>query len=120
VLVATDIVARGIDVDGITHVINYDLPDDPENHVHRIGRTARAGASGVALSFCSLEELDKLSAIEKFAGEKFVVSDNHPFHHELAADRRSTGAKPSRQAVKPGRSRQPRRGRRRQRAFAAA
>ena len=51
-LVATDIAARGIDVDGVTHVINFELPDEPESYVHRIGRTARAGASGVALSFC--------------------------------------------------------------------
>ena len=52
VLVATDIAARGIDVDGITHVINYDLPNEPESYVHRIGRTARAGADGIAISFC--------------------------------------------------------------------
>ena len=51
-LVATDIAARGIDVDGITHVINFDLPNVPESYVHRIGRTARAGAAGIALSFC--------------------------------------------------------------------
>src|SRR6478735_6048296 len=56
VLVATDIAARGIDVDDVTHVINFELPDEPESYVHRIGRTARAGASGVALSFCSAEE----------------------------------------------------------------
>ena len=57
VLVATDIVARGIDVDGITHVINYELPNEPESYVHRIGRTARAGADGIALSFCDSNEL---------------------------------------------------------------
>jgi ATP-dependent RNA helicase RhlE len=56
VLVATDIAARGIDVDAITHVINYDLPNEPESYIHRIGRTGRAGASGIAYSFCDTEE----------------------------------------------------------------
>ena len=65
VLVATDIAARGIDVDAITHVINFDLPVEPEAYVHRIGRTARAGASGIAISFCSKEERPLLRAIEK-------------------------------------------------------
>jgi len=64
VLVATDIAARGIDVDGITHVINYDLPNLPESYVHRIGRTARAGRSGIAISFCDAEERAYLRAIE--------------------------------------------------------
>ena len=65
VLVATDIAARGIDVDGITHVINFDLPNDPESYVHRIGRTARAGAEGVAISFCDNTERGFLREIEK-------------------------------------------------------
>jgi ATP-dependent RNA helicase RhlE len=65
VLVATDIAARGIDVDGVTHVVNYDLPDVPENYVHRIGRTARAGAEGIAIAFCSPEERAELQAVEK-------------------------------------------------------
>src|SRR6185437_6285107 len=65
VLVATDIAARGIDIDGITHVINYDLPDVPESYVHRIGRTARAGADGTALSFCDNSERSMLREIEK-------------------------------------------------------
>jgi superfamily II DNA/RNA helicase len=64
-LVATDIAARGIDVDGISHVINYDLPNIPESYVHRIGRTARAGATGVAISLVSAEEVPYLRAIEK-------------------------------------------------------
>jgi len=64
-LIATDIAARGIDVDGISHVINYDLPEVPESYVHRIGRTARAGAEGVAISFCSRDEVPLLRAIEK-------------------------------------------------------
>ena len=80
VLVATDIAARGIDVDGITHVINFDLSDEPENHVHRIGRTARAGASGIAISFCDREELKKLAAIEKSGDTSLTTDDDHDFH----------------------------------------
>ncbi|MCC7509229.1 MAG: DEAD/DEAH box helicase [Planctomycetes bacterium] len=118
VLVATDIVARGIDVDGITHVINYDLPDDPENHVHRIGRTARAGAAGIALSFCSMEELDKLKQIEKFTGEKLEVAEMQPYHNAAIAEahaRGSRGAARQQQQQKRkgrGRSRSRHRGRR--------
>ncbi len=65
VLVATDIVARGIDVPGITHIINFDLPDEAENYVHRIGRTGRNGASGIAITLCAPDELKKLAAVEK-------------------------------------------------------
>jgi ATP-dependent RNA helicase RhlE len=65
VLVATDIAARGIDVEGISHVINFDLPAAPENYVHRIGRTARAGAAGIALSFCANDERGNLASIER-------------------------------------------------------
>src|SRR4029453_13914214 len=65
VLIATDIAARGIDVDGISHVVNYDLPNIPESYVHRIGRTARAGAEGIAISFCDNEERAFLRDIEK-------------------------------------------------------
>jgi ATP-dependent RNA helicase RhlE len=64
-LVATDIAARGIDVDGISHVVNFDLPNEPESYVHRIGRTARAGATGIAISLCSSDEVAYLRAIEK-------------------------------------------------------
>ena len=74
VLVATDIAARGIDVDGITHVVNFDIPVEPESYVHRIGRTARAGTSGIALSFCSQEELGLLRAIEKVTRKKIDVA----------------------------------------------
>jgi ATP-dependent RNA helicase RhlE len=70
VLVATDIAARGIDVDGVTHVINFDLPNVPETYVHRIGRTARAGASGTAWSFCDAEERPFLASIEKLIDKK--------------------------------------------------
>ncbi|MCH7990653.1 MAG: DEAD/DEAH box helicase, partial [Planctomycetes bacterium] len=68
VLVATDVAARGIDIDGITHVINFDLPVEPEGYVHRIGRTGRAGAEGIALSFCSSGERRELRAIEQLIG----------------------------------------------------
>jgi len=74
VLVATDIAARGIDVDDISHVINYDLPNIPESYVHRIGRTARAGSTGMALSFCSEDEIDYLRDIESLIGERVVVA----------------------------------------------
>jgi len=73
VLVATDIAARGIDVEGISHVINYDLPNIPESYVHRIGRTARAGASGVAISFCAAEERSYLRDIERLIRQRVKV-----------------------------------------------
>ena len=80
VLVATDIAARGIDVDGITHVINFDLSDEPENHIHRIGRTARAGASGVAITFCERDAFKKLAAIEKVTDTVLPTDDDHPYY----------------------------------------
>jgi ATP-dependent RNA helicase RhlE len=80
VLVATDIAARGIDVDGITHVINYDLPNVPESYVHRIGRTARAGMSGVAISFCGAEERTYLRDIETLIRTRIEVVADHPWH----------------------------------------
>ena len=89
-LVATDIAARGLDVDDITHVINYDLPIEPETYVHRIGRTARAGASGDALSFCSAEERDFLRAIERLIRKAVPVDDSHDLHS--AAAQHATGA----------------------------
>lgn len=80
VLVATDVMARGIDVDGITHVLNYELPRDPENFVHRIGRTARAGSSGVAISFCDITEVSFLKSIEGFTNQPIEVETDHPYH----------------------------------------
>jgi ATP-dependent RNA helicase RhlE len=79
VLVATDIAARGIDVDDITHVINFDLPHEPETYVHRIGRTARAGASGIAYSFCDAEERPLLRDIERLIRLKVPVVNEHPY-----------------------------------------
>lgn len=85
VLVATDIVARGIDVEGITHVINYELPTEPESYVHRIGRTARAGADGVALSFCDTDELALLGDIEKLTKSSLCAMEDHRFHSSSIA-----------------------------------
>lgn len=78
VLVATDIASRGIDVDEITHVINFDMPVDAETYVHRIGRTARAGASGAAVSFCDRDERSKLHAIERLIHTKLTVRTDQP------------------------------------------
>ena len=79
VLVATDIAARGIDIPQVSHVINYDLPEDPENYVHRIGRTGRAGRKGVSISFCDEAQGKLLKNIEKFINLKIPVDANHPF-----------------------------------------
>lgn len=80
VLVATDIASRGIDVDDIDHVVNFELPNESDSYVHRIGRTARAGRSGAALSFCDETELEKLSAIQKGLGCAIPVLTDHAFH----------------------------------------
>jgi len=79
VLVATDIAARGIDVDDLEYVINYEIPNISETYVHRIGRTGRAGANGTAISFCDAEEKEYLKDIEKLITKKIQVVDNHPF-----------------------------------------
>lgn len=79
VLIATDIAARGIDVDHLTHVINYELPNVPETYVHRIGRTGRAGRSGVAFSFCDAEEVPLLKDIHKLIGRQIPVAGGNPF-----------------------------------------
>lgn len=79
-LVATDIASRGIDVDGITHVINFDLPNEPDSYVHRIGRTGRAGASGTAISFCDIEEKAFLNDIEKTIRQSVPVIEDQPYH----------------------------------------
>ncbi|WP_420430654.1 DEAD/DEAH box helicase [Hyphobacterium sp.] len=75
ILVATDIAARGIDVDGVSHVVNYELPNVPESYVHRIGRTARAGATGTAIAFCDTEERALLKDIERLIGYRLAVTD---------------------------------------------
>ena len=80
ILVATDIASRGIDVDGITHVFNYDLPNEPESYVHRIARTARAGRSGIAYGFCDNSESGYLVGIQELIDYEIPVDDSHDFH----------------------------------------
>ncbi len=84
VLVATDIAARGIDVDTVTHVINHDLPSLPESYVHRIGRTGRAGRSGVAITLCDAEQRAWLRDVEREIGRALTVQADHPWHSEAA------------------------------------
>ncbi|CAN5201483.1 DEAD/DEAH box helicase [soil metagenome] len=86
VLVATDIAARGIDIDELGHVINFELPEIPETYVHRIGRTGRAGLNGTAMSFCELGERISLVDIQKLIGKKIPVTEGHPFPMELQID----------------------------------
>lgn len=112
VLVATDIAARGIDIPAISHVINYDIPMDPESYVHRIGRTARAGREGIALSLCDPSEVRLLREVEKTIQYKIPVDDTHPFHgvapapvsHDFDDSRkRSFGHSPNRDRREGGR-----------------
>ena len=85
ILVATDIAARGIDVDEVTHVINFELPEVAENYVHRIGRTARAGNAGIAISFCDSSEKDSLRSIERLIKRSLRVVAGQPrANHEAA------------------------------------
>ena len=110
VLVATDIAARGIDIDGISHVINYDMPVEPEAYVHRIGRTARAGAVGVAWSLCDHDERQHLRSIERVIRQPVPVEGEHPFQpgdprYVARApeqdDRPARGARPPSRPSKP-------------------
>ena len=101
VLVATDIAARGIDINELSHVFNYDLPEVPETYVHRIGRTARAGADGTAISFCAPEEQEYLAGIEKLNRKRIPVAAGHPWDN--AAPPQQTEAQ---QPVRPLKVRQ--------------
>ena len=94
VLVATDIAARGIDVDNITHVVNYDLPIEPETYVHRIGRTARAGASGDSVSFCAATDRDFLRDIERLIRRAIRPDLTHAFHSDTAQHASGAAARP--------------------------
>lgn len=99
ILVASDIAARGIDIDAISHVINFEMPNEPETYVHRIGRTGRAEARGVALSFCDLEEQKYLAHVEKITRKKVPVVSDHPFTAGASAPvppRQQRGPRPSR------------------------
>ncbi len=119
VLVATDVAARGLDVDDITHVINYDLPIEAETYIHRIGRTARAGANGDAISFCSIEERAYLYDIERLLGQSVPRELEHAYHCDKALQ--STRPTPANFGKKRGNYRQQRRpqaGRRNQRSKA--
>jgi ATP-dependent RNA helicase RhlE len=90
VLVATDVAARGIDIDGVGYVYNFDMPNVAENYVHRIGRTARAGRSGKAIAFCAPAEMGELKAIEKIVKEPITVASGSPW--QIAGEK----AKPAR------------------------
>ncbi|TXN73142.1 DEAD/DEAH box helicase, partial [Methylobacterium sp. WL18] len=106
VLVATDIAARGIDVDGVSHVVNFDLPNVPESYVHRIGRTARAGATGLAISFCNDEERAYLRDIERLTRQSVPVAGfpegfSPPSRQEAAEIAREEERRPERQQQRP-------------------
>jgi ATP-dependent RNA helicase RhlE len=108
VLVATDIAARGIDIDGISHIINYDLPNIPESYVHRIGRTARAGAAGVAWAFCDADESAFLADIQRLIQQRIPVNETHPFHNSRADAPTPLGIRdPNKKRTAPFKSRRP-------------
>ncbi len=94
VLVATDVASRGIDVEGVSHVVNFDLPNEPESYVHRIGRTGRAGRDGTAIAFCDHTEGPLLRAIERLIGQRIDVDSDHAWH---AADAVPAPSEPRRQ-----------------------
>jgi ATP-dependent RNA helicase RhlE len=106
VLVATDIAARGIDIDELSHVINYELPNIPETYVHRIGRTGRAGASGISISFCDGEEKAYLKDIQKLIGKSVPVAENNPYPmNDTSMDRISAPPKSQNQNRSQGQRR---------------
>jgi len=104
VMVATDIAARGIDVEGISHVINYDVPQHPEDYVHRIGRTGRAQTVGDAFTLITLEELDHVRAIERFVGKKVPRLKLDNFHYLATAMFQEESLSTSRRSVQVGRT----------------
>jgi ATP-dependent RNA helicase RhlE len=104
VLVATDLAARGIDVDDVTHVVNFDLPNVPETYVHRIGRTARAGREGIAMAFCDVDERPLLRDIEKLIRRTIPIVPEHPFRSKVPMAAPRAPAAPSRKGAGPQRS----------------
>jgi ATP-dependent RNA helicase RhlE len=108
VLVATDIMARGIDVENITHVINYHLPFSPENYVHRIGRTARAGSLGIAISLCDAAEVPLLNDIVRLTKSPMTVDEGHAYHSDAIATLHVGQGKKSKNARSGWRSFRPR------------
>lgn len=105
VLVATDVAARGIDVNNITLVINYNLPEDPRNYIHRIGRTARAGKSGMAISFVVENDMRQLTIIENSIGQVIPVVIEQPFHKEFSKAPQQVKKQAKKQDKKPNRKR---------------
>uniref|UniRef100_UPI0035B1ECBF helicase-related protein n=1 Tax=Tabrizicola sp. TaxID=2005166 RepID=UPI0035B1ECBF len=102
VLVATDVAARGIDIPTVRHVYNYDLPNVPENYVHRIGRTARAGAEGTAVAFCSPAEMGELQAIEKVMKKPIPVIGGAPWAADVVAAAPKPGQNRGQRPGRPG------------------
>ncbi len=101
---ATDVAARGLDIDEVSHVVNYDLPDVAETYIHRIGRTGRAGATGLAYSFCAGDERAQLHDIERLLKKKTTVCDDHPVYSAASsAVGAQAGSAPSRRADGPAR-----------------
>jgi ATP-dependent RNA helicase RhlE len=100
VLVATDIAARGIDIDDVTHVVNFDVPEVPETYVHRIGRTARAGAAGMALSFCEVDERVDWRNIEKLIRQDIPTVEGHPYESRVPFGQAASPAAPRPAAAK--------------------
>ena len=113
VLVATDIAARGIDIDDVTHVVNFDVPEVPETYVHRIGRTARAGAAGMAMSFVDVEERQDWRAIEKLTRQTVPIVEGHPYESSMPPSSPGIPRPPQQQQRGQGRSDRPRHNRRR-------
>lgn len=108
VLVATDIAARGIDIDGITHVINFEIPNVAESYVHRIGRTARAGADGIAISFCDAEERAFIRDIEKLIKQEIPVRRDQPYHSTAVETARLMSSGKAKAAIEKTQNRPPR------------
>lgn len=102
VLVATDVASRGLDIDNVTHVVNFEIPNEPETYVHRVGRTARAGADGIALSLCDTAEIAYLRDIEKLMNSTVSVHRDHRFHVEPKPPQRKQGSSKRGRSAGPG------------------